>query len=155
MQKDNAKPHLAWVNTGKGRYYGLEAQGAYNVGYGFTVFANGSRNIARELDAGTDYTNAPKSTAAFGVIYDNHKWQASVSDKIVGAQLASDGATRISPYSSVDASLSYDMGHAKFKIAAFNLADKRGLLDYDGQSPTPFYVYQTGREVQGTVQVKF
>jgi len=85
------------------------------------------------------------------VIYDNHKWQASVSDKIVGAQLASDGATRISPYSSVDASLSYDMGHAKFKIAAFNLGDKRKALDTDGT----FWVYQTGREVQGTVQVKF
>jgi len=142
---------FCYTNTGKGRYYGVEAQGAFNIGYGLTAFANGSRNVARELDAGIDYTNAPKSTAAFGLIYDNRNWQASVSDKIVGAQLASDQATRISPYSSVDASLSYDFGHIKAKLAVFNLADKRSLLDYDGQ----FYVYQVGRQVQGTLQAKF
>ena len=151
LMKDNNKPHLSYVNTGKGRYYGFEAQGAFNLGYGLTVFANGSRNIARELDAGTDYSNAPKSTAGFGLIYDNHNWQASVSDKIVGAQLASDGATRVSPYSSVDASVSYDFGHIKAKLAVFNLANKRSLLDTDGT----FYAYQVGRQVQGTIQAKF
>jgi len=142
---------FCYLNTGKGRYYGFEAQGAYNLGSGVTLFANGSRNVARELDAGSDYTNAPKSTAAFGVIYDYRKWQATFTDKIVGAQLASDGATRISPYATLDASLAYDLGHVKLKIAAFNMADRRALLDYDGT----YSLYQVGREVQGTVQVKF
>ena len=151
LVKDNHPDCFCYLNTGKGRYYGFEAQGAYNIGYGLTVFANGSRNIARQLDAGLDYTNAPKSTAALGLIYDNRSWQATVSDKYVGPQLGSDQATRISHYSSVDASVSYDFGHLKLKLAAFNLADKRALLDTDGQ----FYAYAVGRQVQGTVQAKF
>ena len=142
---------FCYLNTGKGRYYGFEAQGAYNIGYGLTVFANGSRNVARELDAGLDYTNAPKSTAAFGLIYDYRKWQASISDKIIGPQLASDQVTRLSSYSSVDASLSYDLGHMKLKVAVFNLGNGRSTLDYDGT----YSVYQVGRQVQGTVQAKF
>ena len=142
---------FCYLNTGKGRYYGFEAQGAFNLGHGVTLFANGSRNIARALDQGIDYTNAPKSTAAIGLIYDDRRWQASLSDKLVGPQLASDGATRVSPFTSVDASLSYDLGHIKLKLAVFNLADKRSLLDYDGT----FYLYQVGRQVQGTVQAKF
>ena len=149
LQKDHSG--LFYTNTGKGRYYGVEAQGAFNIGYGVTAFANGSRNVARELDAGSDYTNAPKSTAAFGLIYDYRKWQASISDKIIGPQLASDGATRLSPYSSVDASVSYDLGHIKLKLAVFNLGNGRSVLDYDGT----FSVYQVGRQVQGTVQVKY
>jgi len=141
---------FCFLNTGRGRYFGFEAQGAFNVGYGVTVFANGSRNIARELDAGADYTNAPRSTAAFGLIYDNHRWQASLSDKIIGPQLSSAG-TRLSPYASVDASLSYDLGHIKLKVAVFNLADSRSTLDYDGA----YSIYQVGRQVQGTVEAKF
>jgi iron complex outermembrane receptor protein len=142
---------FCFLNTGKGRYYGVEGQGAFNLGSGVTIFANGSRNIARALDQGMDYTNAPKSTAAFGLIYDYRKWQASISDKIIGPQLASDQATRLSPYASVDASVSYDLGHIKLKLAVFNLGNGRSVLDYDGA----FSVYQVGRQVQGTVQAKF
>ncbi len=151
VNKSKKAPCFCYVNTGKGRYYGWEAQGAFNLGLGLTAFANGSRNISRDLTGGSDYTNAPKSTAALGLIYDNRSWQATISDKYVGPQLGSDGATRISPYSSVDASVSYDFGHIKLKLAVFNLADKRSLLDTDGQ----FYVYEVGRQVQGTIQAKF
>lgn len=142
---------FCYINTGKGRYYGWEAQGAYTVGHGLTVFANGSINIARDLTDAVDYSNAPKRTAAFGLIYDYHRWQASFSDKIVGPQLGSDGATWIKSYATLDASVSYDLGKAKLKLAVFNLADSRGAQDYDGT----FWVYQVGRQVQGTVQVKF
>jgi iron complex outermembrane receptor protein len=142
---------FCYLNTGKGRYYGWEAQGAYHLGHGFTAFANGSINIARDITDNVDYSNAPKRTAAFGLIYDDHKLQASVSDKIIGPQLASDGATWLSSYSTVDASVSYDLGHVKLKLAAFNLSNKRPPIDFDGT----YTVYQVGRQVQGTVQVKF
>ena len=142
---------FCYLNTGQGRYYGWEAQGAYHIGYGFTGFANGSINIARDIGNQADYTNTPKRTAAFGLVYDFHQLQASVSDKIIGPQLASDGATVLSSYATVDASLSYDFGHVKVKVAAFNLANSRARFDYDGQ----FSVYQVGRQVQATVQVKY
>jgi iron complex outermembrane receptor protein len=148
---------FCYLNAGKGRYYGWEAQGAYHLGYGFTAFANGSINIARDTfdgnpaDGVTYFTNAPKRTAAFGLIYDDHKLQASVSDKIIGPQLASDGATWLNAYSTVDASVAYDFGRVKVKLAAFNLANSRPLFDFDGT----FSVYQVGRQVQATLQVKY
>ena len=142
---------FCYLNTGQGRYYGWEAQGAYHIGYGFTVFANGSINIARDVGNGVDYTNAPKRTAAFGLVYDDHHLQASVSDKIIGPQLASDGATYLNAYSTVDASVSYDFGRVKVKLAGFNLANNRPPIDFDGT----FSVYQVGRQIQGTVQVKY
>ena len=142
---------FCFLNTGQGRYYGWEAQGAYNLGLGLTAFANGSINVAHDIGNMIDYSNAPKSTLAFGLIYDYRKLQASVSDKIIGTQLASDGATRLSPYSTIDASMSYDFGHVKLKLAGFNLSNKRPPIDYDGT----FTVYQVGRQVQGTLQVKY
>jgi len=148
---------FCYLNTGKGRYYGWEAQGAYNIGLGFTAFANGSINVARNTNDGnpadgvTYFTNAPKRTAALGLIYETRKLQASLSDKIIGPQLASDGATWLSSYSTVDASVSYDFGRVKLKLAGFNLSDKRPLIDYDGT----YSVYQVGRQVQATVQVKY
>ena len=90
-------------------------------------------------------------TAALGLIYDDHKFQASVQDKIIGPQLASDGATVLPSYATVDASVSYDLGRVKLKLAAFNLADSRPRFDYDGM----FSVYQVGRQIQGTIQVKY
>ena len=142
---------FCYLNTGQGRYYGWEAQGAYHLGYGFTAFANGSINIARDIGNGVDYTNSPKRTAAFGLIYDDHHFQASVSDKIIGPQLASDGATFLNSYATVDASVSYDLGRVKFKLAGFNLSNKRPPIDFDGT----FSVYQVGRQIQGTIQVKY
>jgi iron complex outermembrane receptor protein len=148
---------FCYLNAGAGRYFGVEGQGAYNFGYGFTAFANGSINIAKDTNDGvpgdpeTYFSNAPKWTAAFGLIYDYQKWQATLSDKFVGDQLASDGATWLGSYSTIDASVSYDFGKFKLKVAAFNLANERHPLDFDGT----FWVYQVGRQVQGTIQAKF
>lgn len=145
-----------YVNAGSGEYSGIEAQGAYNFGHGLTLFANGSINTAKNTNQGDGtpggtFTNAPKGTAAGGVIYDKGPWEGSVSDKLVGAQLASDGATHMSAYNTVDASLSYDFGKFKLKTAVFNIADSRAQVDFDGL----FHVYQVGRQVQVTVEVKF
>jgi iron complex outermembrane receptor protein len=148
---------FCYLNSGKGRYYGFEAQGAYHIGYGFTGFANGSINVARDTNDGnpadgvTYFTNSPKHTAAFGLIYDYHKLQASVSDKIIGPQLASDGATWLKSYGTVDASVAYDLGHVKVKLAVFNLSNGRPRFDFDGT----YSVYQVGRQIQGTIQVKY
>lgn len=142
---------FCYLNTGKGRYYGWEAQGAWHLGHGFTAFANGSINIARDVGNGVDYTNAPKRTAAFGLVYDRNGLSASVLDKIIGPQLASDGATFLPSYAMIDASVAYDFGRVKVKLAAFNLGNSRPVIDYDGM----FSVYQVGRQIQGTIQVKY
>jgi iron complex outermembrane receptor protein len=142
---------FCFLNTGTGRYYGWEAQGAFDLGMGFTAFGNGSINIARDIGDGVDYSNAPKRTAAFGLLWNYQHWQASVSDKIIGPQLASDGATFLPSYATIDTSISYDLGKVKLKLAAFNLRNTRPRFDYDGT----FSVYQVGRQIQATLQVKY
>jgi iron complex outermembrane receptor protein len=143
-------------NLGSGTYSGVEGEAAYAFPLGLTVFANGSINTAKDTNlgngiAGGTFSNAPKGTMAYGLIYDHGPWQASASDKWVGAQIGSDGATHLGPYDTIDASLSYDFGLFKLKVAAFNLADRRARVDFDGT----YTVYQVGRQVQGTFEAKF
>ena len=147
---------LCYVNAGSGAYSGVEAQGAYRFTSAFTVFANGAVNTAKDKNGGpgstpSAFTNAPKGTAAIGLIFGQGPWTATASDKLVGAQLASDGATHIPSYTSLDASLAYDFGKFKVKLSGFNLADKRALLDYDGT----FYGYSVGRQVELTLMAKY
>ncbi len=147
---------FCYLNEGSGAYSGVEAQGAYTLGYGVTLFANGSLNTAKDSNPGpgqapTTFTNAPKATAAFGAIYDKGPWAASVSDKYVGPQIGSDGATHLSGYDTIDASVSYDFGKFKLKLAGFNLADHRAQVDFDGT----YAVFQVGRQIQGTIEAKF
>ena len=60
------------------------------------------------------------------------------------------GVTRLSPYTTVDGSVSYDFGNIKLKLAGFNLADNRAMIDSDGT----YYVFQVGRQVQMTLEGK-
>jgi iron complex outermembrane recepter protein len=142
-----------YVNAGTGTYSGVEAQGAYTVGYGLTLFANGSVNTAKNTGGGMPqaFTNAPKGTAAGGALFQKGPWTATASAKLVGAQLASDGSTHISAYTTIDASAAYDFGRFKLKLSGFNLGDHRALLDFDGT----YYAYQVGRQVELTLQAKF
>ncbi len=95
----NKAPCFCYVNIGSGEYSGVEVEGAYSFGYGFTVFANGSVNDAK-LTRPTPgpIPNSPRGTAAFGLLYDKGPWAASVSDKFVGPQVGSDGATQLRGY---------------------------------------------------------
>jgi iron complex outermembrane receptor protein len=148
----NHPPCFCYVNIGSGEYSGVEAEGAYAFGYGFTVFANGSVNDAK-LTSPTPgpIPSSPRGTAAFGLIYDKGPWAASVSDKFVGPQVGSDGATQLRGYHTADASVSYDFGRFKLKLAVFNIADNRAQIDFDGT----YLVFQVGRQIQGTIEAKF
>jgi iron complex outermembrane recepter protein len=142
-------------NLGAGAYSGVEAQGAYALGHGLTAFVNGSINRARNTNPGngsppTDFSNSPRGTGAYGLIFDTGQWMASASAKWVGPQIGSDGVTHLPGYTTVDGSVSYDFGHVKLKLAGFNLADSRSLIDFDGT----YYVFQVGRQVQVTLEGK-
>jgi iron complex outermembrane receptor protein len=50
----------------------------------------------------------------------------------------------------VDGSVSYDFGQVKLKLAGFNLANSRSMIDFDGT----YYVFQVGRQIQMTFEAK-
>ncbi|MBV9512075.1 MAG: TonB-dependent receptor [Caulobacteraceae bacterium] len=148
-----------YVNSGVGDYKGVEGEAAYAFDFGLTAFANGSLNAANNPVSGQPtkpFTNAPKETAAAGVIYAKGPWMASLSNKLVGPQYSSgtdgNGAeVNVKAYNTLDGSVSYDFGRFKAKVAAFNLFDRRSLTDFDGT----YYTFQVGRQVEFTLEAKF
>lgn len=157
-----------YVNAGDARYAGFEGEIAYSFDEGVTFFANGSMNSGKDLSAHEGLTKVPRYTAAIGGLYNLGPWAASISYKEVGPQVSSyngaaatvtpDGtglapgqAWMIKAYSTTDASVSYDFGYVRLKLAGFNLADNRSITTIGGG----FYTFQAGRQIQGTIEVKY
>lgn len=85
-----------FINSGNAAYSGVEGEAAYAFPFGLTLFANGSINTAKNTTADLTELNAPKWTDALGLLYDYHRWQASLTWKQFGSQVAYDnGATPI------------------------------------------------------------
>jgi hypothetical protein len=75
---------VLYFNQGGVIYKGIEAEGTAYVGMGFSVYANGSLNSAKDKGSdvqnpGLSINNAPKSTAALGIIYNRNGWYASLA----------------------------------------------------------------------------
>ena len=73
-----------FYNGGGVHYTGLELEGTYMLGGGFSVYANGSLNRAIQTTDGAWNANTPHKTAALGFIYSNGPVYASLLDKFVG-----------------------------------------------------------------------
>jgi iron complex outermembrane receptor protein len=162
----------SFINAGTADYAGLEGEAAYAFPLGFTVFANGSINTAKNKSADQTELNAPKWTDAVGVLYTHQKVQASLTWKEVGSQvvfyngalavttpdgvaLAPNQAREIGAYNTINASVGYDFGHFKVKVAAFNLADHRSITSITGPTSGDDYTFQAGRSVLLTLEAKF
>ena len=139
-----------YINGGAARYSGAEGQLAYLFPFGVTLFGNGSLNTAKNATANVTEPNAPKWTAALGALYNYHRMQASLTWKEVGQQYSSDGP-ELSPYSTVNASIGYDFGHFKVKVAGYNLGDRRSVTGLSGG----YYTFEAGREILATIEAKW
>jgi iron complex outermembrane recepter protein len=163
---------ILFFNQGGVIYKGIEAEGTVYAGMGFSVYANGSLNSAK--DKGSDIqnpgqwiANAPKSTAALGVIYNRAEWYASLIDKYVGTRYGDVGQTiPLAAYSTLDGALGYTVGqngpawlhNASLKLAFNNVLDSHkinALAGYTGALGTPLYWTIPGRSVFATLTVPF
>ncbi|RDS86402.1 TonB-dependent receptor [Dyella psychrodurans] len=73
-----------FYNGGGVHYKGVELEGAYLLGAGFSVYANGSINRAIQTSDNTWNPNTPHKTAALGFIFNNGPVYASLVEKFVG-----------------------------------------------------------------------
>jgi iron complex outermembrane receptor protein len=73
-----------FYNGGGVHYKGLELEGTYMLGAGFSVYANGSLNRAIQTADNSWNPNTPHKTAALGLLYRNGPVYASLVDKFVG-----------------------------------------------------------------------
>ena len=171
----------AYFNAGRVLYKGVEGQATYALPGGIAVFANGSLNYAKEAGTHNPVANAPKATAAAGLLYKHGPFRFSLIDKWTGPQYAtSEGldptqtyfvlqrSVRISPYNTTILAASYQWRNLRFGLDVTDLFNSRKIenIGLSGSGPSTnmlygvnqtadqFY-YQPGRQVTGDVTVKF
>ncbi|WP_404714046.1 TonB-dependent receptor [Sphingomonas sp. MMS24-J13] len=178
---DTNTAQTAYFNAGRVLYKGIEGQATYVLAGGFAIFANGSLNYAKEAGTHNPVSNAPKGTAAAGLLYKHGPIRFSLIDKWTGPQYATTEAldptqtffvlqrsVRISPYNDTVLSASYQWRNLRFGLNVTDLFDSRKVenLNLSGSGPSgnaahgvnqtsdQFY-YQPGRQISGDITVKF
>lgn len=141
-----------WINIGGATYKGVEGQVAYAITPAIAVFANGSINSAKANDTGFQIAQAPKSTAAGGVILKQGAAKFSLIDKYTGPQSSTgNGVSDIRGYNTAVIAASYAIGPVRLGIEAVNAFDSQRITQING---TQIY-YQAPRSVTGDVTVTF
>jgi iron complex outermembrane receptor protein len=79
----NANDLITFTAAGS-YYYGVEAEGTYYVGGGFSAFVNGSRNYATYEKSKRRIDGVAQSTGGFGFIYDHAGFFTSLMSKYSG-----------------------------------------------------------------------
>ncbi len=135
-------------SNGPTHYKGLEAEATYFMGYGLSVYANGSVNSAHD-STGAWLPNTPVHTAAAGFIYDEHGVYASLTDKYIGAMYSGQGGTLVpggtnysnyqfAGYSIASLATSYSFGKdraTKISLLVDNLFNHQAFNWTNGTAP--------------------
>ena len=168
----------AFLNIGGATYQGVEAQMAYVVGGGFSLYANGSINRATANDTGRQIAGAPEMTAALGGLYSAGPWSGSLIYKRTGAVRQKDfDAAKASvggvpyydyyqtpAYNNVDLGVAYTLTNLgtfakrlKIQLNVFNLTNSQAVTSISTGKTVPFdtYIYQTPRSLQVSVKADF
>ena len=153
-----------FYNGGGVHYKGVELEGTYMLGGGFSVYANGSLNRAIQTTDNQWNANTPHKTAALGLIYSNGPIYASLVDKFVGRTYYTANAeddTRIGGYAITNFAASYTfdphISNVKdFKIGVqlnnlFNNTTINALAGTTGADGTPLYFTIPARNFNFTV----
>jgi iron complex outermembrane recepter protein len=150
-----------FYNEGGTRYKGVEAEGSYVLGAGFTLYANGSINSAHSITDGTWVPDTPIRTGAIGLMYKQGPVQGSLMDRYVGARYGDvENAYPLGGYSTVDGALNYTflqsaglLRDAKIGVTAQNLFNKTSIYFLSGYTGggTPLWFGVPGRSFEVTL----
>lgn len=138
-----------FYNLGAVKYKGVETEGTYVVGAGFSVYANASWNSAVVQTTQTWVPLTPNTTGALGLLYSHGPLQGSVIEKYVGRRYgdtttAPNGISTINAYplggyGTADAAINYLVGpvgsvikNAKVGVTLQNLADRKSIYFLNG-----------------------
>ncbi len=110
--------YTCYNNTGGVKYSGIEGEGTYVMGAGFSLYGNYSINNYSVSTPGTVLQNIPKGTAALGVIYNHGPAYASLMAKEVGQYYSgvdvNGNAIPFSSYTTVNFASSYTLDKGGF-----------------------------------------
>jgi iron complex outermembrane receptor protein len=152
-------------NLGGVHYRGIEGEATVPLGKGFSAYVNGSINSALSTATNTWVPNAPKGTAAGGLIYSHNGLYASILAKWVGARYGDTGDTQyLGAYATADISLGLDLDRlvrnaygAKLKLNIQNVTNSTKIINLAGYTVgagTPLYWTNAGRSVFATLELK-
>jgi iron complex outermembrane receptor protein len=151
----NVGGNTQYINNGKVRYRGLEAEGSVDLGAGFTGVANASLIRAQfrtagvvspAQQAGDTIPFAPSYTALVGVLYAKGAWNASLLSKLIGVEYqgkngSADAASfRVNPYNYTNFTVSralddvIGLRHATLSVQVSNVQDRTPVTDAAGPS---------------------
>lgn len=161
-----------FVNAGGAIYKGLEAEGQYAIGDGFSAYGNWSINAATYKGTSVGLAESPAYTASVGLLYDNLEGPyASLIAKLIGPRYGDDGnaidpatskliaadAYRLGSSVTVDLAAGYRFGalvdHVRdfaLSVKVGNLLNNRQVVDYAGTqsaTATPIFWTVAGRSV--------
>jgi iron complex outermembrane recepter protein len=152
-------------NLGAVKYKGVEAEGTYVVGFGFSVYGNASYNSARQQSDQSWVPATPNRTAALGLLYNQGPVQASLIDKYIGVRYGDTEDTyRLGGYSTADAAVNYvfndsfmALKHAKIGVTLQNIADRKSIYFLNGYSNggAPLFFTLPGRSVEVNLSASF
>lgn len=163
----------AFVNIGGATYKGFEGQATYLIGEGLAVYGNGSINRATAEDTGKTISNAPKMTAAAGLIYTQDSWASSFIYKRTGenyqqdfdpAKPASYEFYKLAAYNNADLGASYTFRNLaegfkalKLQLNIFNLFDRHKVTSISPGKTLAGdqYTYQAPRSYQVSLRADF
>jgi len=153
-----------FYNGGGVHYKGVELEGTYMLGGGFSVYANGSLNRAIQTTDNQWNANTPHKTAALGFIYNKGPIYASLMDKFVGKTYYTANAendTPIGGYAVTNFAASYTFDPhitdvKDFKIGVqinnlFNNTTVNALAGTTGADGTPLFFTIPARNFNFTV----
>jgi len=162
-----------FVNSGGADYKGAEAEATYYVGYGYSVFGNGSYNSAKLAPSGLPVAEAPDATLAGGIIYNRNGVYGSLISKWVGRRFDTANVTddsEFKPYNDLMLAAGYTMKNVfsassvSLKVSVDNLVDVHKFSSLAGTTvgndpatgnPDPLYWSVAGRSVIATLSAKF
>jgi iron complex outermembrane receptor protein len=160
-------------NLGGARYKGVEGAVNYQATDNVFLFANGSINSAKAEGASTtingapvtiaggkQIANAPKSTAALGVLFRDDSWSISLADKYTGEQWGAEGepaAYHIDGYHQTDLKVVYRFDRYRLEAAVYNLFDNQPVSNIKPGKTVPYdqYYFQPERNFQISAKVNF
>jgi len=160
-------------NLGGVKYKGLEAEGTYVVGMGFSVYANASYNIARLTVDDSWVPLTPNRLAAIGLLYNEGPWQGSLIEKYVGRRYGdTEDAYPLGGYGTADVAINYLFGswgtalkNAKVGVTMENITDRKSIYFLNGYTNgstpagyingNPLFFTLPGRSVQLNLSASF
>ena len=151
----DANKNTVYVNSGRVRYRGVEAEGNVRLGYGLSAVANASIIRAQFRDAGMvssaqqpgdSIPLVPTYTALLGALYSNGPWGASLITKFVGTEYQAAGGSsagndrRVSPYKYTNVTVSRSLDewlgkhNSNVSLQINNIANSTPITDSAGRS---------------------